>query len=208
MGIHIFIDLFISFFILALVYIIYIKQKTYKKNSDDLINILSNNIQFLTDLNKKHEIVELKRAIDLYSHFQIILNISNCDYISFFKYDYSKRYILLHFILSVDSNGKIHHTDILDKLPITANLPMLNILKSDDDDLYILSLYEIEGKNDDLLISLRNKGINTIYYQNIFKNKENPLGFVSLGYKTENYVLPQENKVEILRIIEKMKTLI
>jgi hypothetical protein len=197
-----------SFLILSLVFIIYVKQKTYKKNSDNLIKILNSNVQFLNDLYKKHEVVELKKAIDLYSQFQIILKMSKCDYVSFFKYDYSKRYIVLHFILSVDSNGRIHHTDILDKLPLTANLSMLNILKSDDDDLYNLPINEIEGKNDDLLISLRNKGISTIYYQNIFKNKENPLGFVSLGYKTENYVLPQEDKVEILRVIEKMKTLI
>ena len=201
--IHIFIDLFVSLVILGLVIIIYLKQKEYKKNSDNLISILNTNVEFLTELHKKHAIMELKRAIDLYSQFQIVLKISKCDYVSFFKYDYSKRYILLHFILSIDNNGKIIHTDILDGLPVTADFKILNILKSDDKDLYFLTINEIKEKND-LFI----KDINTIYYQNIFKNKENPFGFISLLYKNENYLLPEEDKIEILRVIEKMKSFI
>jgi len=208
MEIHVFIDLFLSFIILMLVLVIYIKQQTYKKNSDGLIRILSNNVQFLTDLHRKQEVIDLKKAIDLYSQFQIILKISKCDYVTFFKYDYSKRHILLHFILSIDINGKIIHTDALDKMPLTANLSMLTILKSDDNDLYPLLLNEIEEKNYYMFKSIKNRGINTIFYQNIIKNKETPIGFISLGYKSENYIIPQEDKVEILRIIEKIKSLI
>lgn len=205
---HIFIDLLASFIILGVVLLIYSKQKEYKKNSDQLIDILSKNVEFLTELYKKQEVINLKKSIDLYSQFQIILKISKCDYVSFFKYDYSSRYIILHFILSIDSNGSIIQMNLLDNLPVTANLSILNILKSDDNDLYLLSPSEIEGKNDDLFGHLTEHGINTIYYQNVFKSKENPLGFISLAYKNEKHILPKDDKIEILRIIEKMKSLI
>ncbi len=208
MTIHIFVDLFVSILILSLVFIIYIKQKTYKKNSNNLIKILNNNVQFLTDLYKKHEVIELKKAIDLYSQFQIILKMSKCDYISFFKYNYSKKYIILHFVLSIDNKGSIIQTSILDNLPVTANLSILNILKSDDNDLYLLEPNYFEGKNDAMFKNLKDKNINTIYYQNVFKNKETPLGFISMSYKDKGYILPEDDKVEILRIIEKMKSLI
>lgn len=208
MPIHVFIDLFISLIILGLVFIVYLKQKEYKKGSDTLIKVLSENINFFTQLYKKQEVVNLKKSIDLYSQFQIILKISKCEFVSFFKYDYSNRYILLHFILSINSNGKIIQTSLLDNVPITANLDILNILKSDDNDLYLLSPNEIEGKNDSLYKNLKEREINTIYYQNIFRDKENPLGFISLSYTDESYDLPQEDKIEILRIIEKMKSLI
>ena len=207
--IHIYINFFVYFIMLLLIVVIFIRQKKhhkiYKKNSDNIIKMLSNNIISLTELQKKHEIVELKKSIDLYSNFQIILKLSNCDYVTLFKYDYSKRYIVLHFILSIDNNGKIINTDILDKLPLTANLSILDILKSDGD-LYLLSLNEI--KNDDMFTSIKSKGINTIYYKNIFKNEETPFGFISLGYKNENHVIPTEDKIEILRIVKKMKSLI
>ena len=203
--IHIVVDIFVSLIILVLVVIIYLKQKEYKKNSDNLINILNINVEFLTELYKKHAIIELKKAIDLYSQFQIILKISKCDYVSFFKYDYSNRYIILHFILSIDSKGSIVQNSLLDNMPLTANL---SILKSDDKDLYSLSPIEIEGKNDTLFGHLINHGINTIYYQNLFKSKENPLGFISISYKDENFSLEQDDKVEILRIIEEIKLFI
>jgi hypothetical protein len=206
--INIFIGILLSIIILGIVIMIYIKQKIYKKTSDNLINALSKNLFFFTELNKKQEIVNLKNSIDLYSKFQVILKISKCDYISFFKYDYSNRYIVLHFILSIDNNGTIIQTNILDKLPITANLSILNILKSDDEDLYLLPLSDIESKNDNFFRHLSNNGINTIYYQNVFKYKETPLGFISLAYKNKNYIILQEDKVEILRIIEEMKSLI
>lgn len=205
---HIFIDLLASFIILGVVLLIYYKQKEYKKNSDYLIDILNKNVEFLTELYKKQEVINLKKSIDLYSQFQIILKISKCDYVSFFKYDYSSRYIILHFILSIDSKGSIIQMNLLDNLPVTANLTILNILKSDDNDLYLLSPTEIEGKNDDLFDHLTEYGINSIYYQNVFNNRENPLGFISLAYKEENYILHNDDKIEILRIIEKMKSLI
>lgn len=50
------------------------------------------------------------------------------------------------------------------------------------------------------------RGINKLYYQNVYKNQENPLGFISLSYKDENYKLLDTDKEEILRIIEKMKS--
>ena len=206
--INIIIDLLTSFIILGLVIAIYIKQRANKKHSDHIIDILGKNVEFLTELYKKQEVINLKKSIDLYSQFQIILKISKCDFVSFFKYDYSSRYIVLHFILSIDNKGSIVQMNILDNLPVTANMSILNILKSDDEDLYRLFPNEIEGKNDNLFKNLVSHGINSIYYQNIFKNRENSLGFISLAYKDENYILPKEDKVEILRIIEKMKSLI
>lgn len=203
---HLLVDILFLFVIAFLVTIVYIRQIKYKKVSDDLIKILNKNVEFLTEFSRKQETIQLKNTIKLYSQFQVILKISNCDFISFFKYDYSKRYIVLHFLLSIDDKGTIVQESMLDKLPATSNLLTLNIINSDDTDLHSIKASEIREKDDKVYQIMKYRGISKIYYQNLFKDKENPLGFISLSYKDENFDLPEADKIEILRIIEKIKS--
>jgi hypothetical protein len=195
--------LVITIFFLIL---LYLKQNNCNKLSNELVNILEKNIKFIDEFSKKQEIIQLKNTINIYSKFQVILKISKADYISFFKYDYSKRFIVLHFIISVDEKGYIIHKSALDDLPISSNLLTLNIIQSKDKDLYTLNIDELDCKNHTAYDMMCRKGINKIYYQNIFKNKENPFGFIVLSYKDKNFKLPDSDKTEVLRIIEQIKS--
>lgn len=202
------IDIIFLLIISIFLTIIYIKQMRHKESYLNLLKIISKNVDFLIDFYKKQEVTYLKNTIELYSQFQIILKISKCDFISFFKYDYSKRYVVLHFILSVDEKGTIIQESMLDNLPASSNLLTLNIMKSDDKDLYSITTKELKDKNIKSYEVMEYREIKNIYYQNIFNNKENPLGFVTISYKNENYVIPDSDKIEILRIIEKIKSYI
>jgi hypothetical protein len=189
-----------------LISLIYIRQFKHKKVTDDFIKILNKNVDFLTELSRKQETIQLKNTIKLYSQFQVILKISKCDYISFFKYDYSKRYVILHFLLSTDEKGSIIQESMLDKLPATSNLLTLNIINSDDTDLHSINASEIREKDDKVYQIMKYRNISKMYYQNIFKDMDNPLGFIALSYIDENFIIPEADKIEILRIIEKIKS--
>ena len=203
---HSIIDIFLVSIIMILSLVFYINRIRREKTYSDLFKLLSKNAEFLAEYQKKQEIIQLKNTIKIYSQFQIILKISKCDYITFFKYDYSNRYVILHFLLSMDSKGCIIQENSLDKLPISGNLLALNVLKTDDTDLYTLYTDEMKGKNDIVYHSTKEKGINKIYYQNVFVNKDNPLGFITLSYKDTNFELHEDDKVEVLRIIENIKS--
>jgi len=203
---HSIIDILLVSTIVILLLIFYFNRIRREKSYLELFKILSKNTEFLTEYQKKQEITQLKNTIKIYSQFQIILKISKCDFVTFFKYDYSNRYVILHFLLSIDSKGCIIQENSLDKLPISGNLLALNVLKSDDTDLYTLYTDEMKGKNDIVYHSTKEKGVNKIYYQNVFINRENPLGFITLSYKDKNFELPEDDKVEVLRIIENIKS--
>lgn len=203
---HILVDILFLFVISFLVFIVYIRQIKHKIVSAELIKVLDKNIDFLTHFYRQQEVIHLKNTIQLYSQFQIILKISKCDFISFFKYDYTKRYVILHFLLSIDEKGIIVQESMLDKLPVTSNLLTLNIMKSDDNDLYSININEIKENDEKVYQVMKYRNISKIYYQNLFKDKDNPLGFISISYKDENFEMPDGDKEEILRIIEKMKS--
>ena len=203
---HQVIDFIFLLIITFLVILIYLKQFKSKRVSDNLIGILNKNVEFLTEYYRKQEIINLKRTIQLYSQFQIILKISQANYISFFKYDYSRKYVILHFLLSVDDKGTIVQESMLDKLPVTSNLLTLNIMRSDDNDLYSIDVNEIKEKDEKVYQVMKYRNISKMFYKNIYKDKENPLGFISISYQTENFKLSEGDKFEILRIIEKIKT--
>jgi len=190
--------------LIFLVIVVYTRKIKYKKVYENLFLTLDKHEKFLNEFSKSQEIINLKNSIKIYSKFQIILKISNCNYVTFFKYDYSQRYIILHFIISIDDKGHIIQNSILEDSSIISDLLILNILKSDNDDLYELDINNVKEKNVDNYI--KKSGINKVYYQNIFKDKNNPLGFISLSYKDKDYILQDNDKIEILKIIEKMKS--
>lgn len=200
------IDLFVLMVLTILLINIHLKFLLYKKKSLKLFENLNENIKFLTYIHKKQEVINLKNTIDLYSQFQILLKISKADYISLFKYDYSNRYVVLHFLLSVNDKGIIIQDSNLKDLPVASSLITLNIMKSDNNDLYSMVLDEVKKKDETVYNVMKKREINKIYYQNIYKEEHNPLGYVAISYKDENFIMPEDDKIEILRIIEKMKT--
>lgn len=194
--------------ILVVLFFIYNKQKKCEKISDEFLQISSKNIDFVSKLFDKIEISIIKNNIQLVSYFQIILKISKSDYISYFKYYYSQKQIKLKFMVSLESNGNIIQNSILDNLPITSNILLLDILKSDNN-IYSITDSQIEEKNNIVYEVLKKREIKKIYYYNIYKNNINfPDGFLILSYKDEKYELVDSDKKEIFRLIEKMKKFI
>ena len=197
---------FSFFFVLVLVLIyIHIKQFRYRKTSEDLIKMMDKHVNFLTDMMRKKEVEDLKNMINLYAEFQTIFKISKANYLSFFKYDFSKRYILLHFILSIDDKGSIIQNSMLDRLPASSNLLTLRLLKADGDDLYDIEIDKIEEIDKNIHDIMKSRGIKKIYYQNIYKDVNRPFGYIAISFKDKDYVMPDGDKIEILRIIEKVK---
>jgi len=203
---HIFVDIMFLLVLSFLLALIYIRQYKHKKVSDDLIKILSKNVDFLNDFYRRQEIIQLKNTIQLYSQFQVILKISKADYISFFKYDYSNKFVVLHFLLSVNDKGVILQDSKLEDLPVASSLVTLNIMKSDNNELYSILVDNVKEKDESVYNVMKRRGVNKMYYQNIYKEESNPLGYIALSYKNIDYVLPDDDKIEVLRIIEKIKT--
>ena len=203
---HIFVDIMFLFVITFLVAMIYIRQQKYKIVSNDLIKILSKNVDFLNDFYRRQEVIQLKSTIQLYSQFQVILKISKANYISFFKYDYSNKFVVLHFLLSINDKGVILQDSKLEDLPVASSLVTLNIMKSDNNELYSILVDEVKDKDESVYNVMKKRGVNKMYYQNIYKEELNPLGYIAISYKDGEYMLPDDDKIEIIRIIEKIKT--
>ena len=122
---HFIFDVFFIFFTLFLLISFFILHKKKQKNSENLTNVLNKNIDLLLQFERKHEMNELKNNIQLYSLFQIVLKITKADYVSFFKYDFSQKCVVLNFILSIDDKGFIVQESELDDYPVASNFMTL-----------------------------------------------------------------------------------
>lgn len=201
---YIFIDILFLLVILTLLYIVYIRIIKCRKNSDDLIKILNSNIEFLDLYYKKKEIGQLKKSIKLYSKLKIIMNISKCDFVSFYRYNYSKSFMILSFMISIDKDSNIlEHSDV-DNLPVTSNKTILNIL-NDHDKNELSNITTDDVKTDEYVCDILNRHkINKIQYTNIFKDKNSPEGFILLSYKDKNYKMNSGDETEVLRIAKNL----
>lgn len=192
--------------IILLFTFMYIKQKKCKKVSDNLFYFLNKNLDFLTEMQHKNNEAEILKSIKVYSKFQIIQKISGCDYLSFFKYDHSKRHIELNYIFLMNNKGSIIPRSEYDKLIITNELIKLNLLKSDDNDLSYVE-YEDIKEFDTVTNIIKNRELRGFYYKNIIYN-DKPVGFITIGFKNRDYFIPEHDKIEILRILDKIKSII
>jgi len=185
-------------------------HKKRRKNSNDLAYVLNKNMELLVHFERKHDIKQLKNSIQLYSLFQIVLKIANADYVSFFKYDYSKKFLPINFIVTVDKKGHAIQKSELDNIPASSNLLTLDIIRSDDKDLCYKYVEDIKSDCDDNIIynAYNSKEISKLYYQNIFVDCDMPTGFIIFAYKNKDFVIPEYDKEDILNIIEKMKNYI
>jgi hypothetical protein len=197
----------INIIILAFLTWLYLKKEDRKRKSEALIKVLNSSIKFLDNLYKNKEIIYIKHALQLYSKFQQILLVSKSNYINFFKYDYFQKSVILHFILSLDDKGIIVQKNMFDNIPLENDLLSIDLLKSDDSDLHSLYSTDLEYKYENIYKIIKKYNINKIYYQNIYKEKDKPFGFILLSY-CDDHTMSSEEKSEILKIIENIKEFI
>lgn len=202
---YLLINILLISIIIFLCFFAYYDQIKQNKSHREIIVILNKNIDFLLEYYKRDEITQIRNDIQLYSCFQIISKISKCDYVSLFKYDYSKRYIILHLLLLMDNNGNIIKEKIFEDLPITGELLRFDMLNIDDSINSLCIDNNMIDDNVHIHTIIESKGINKIYYQNIFKNDINPFGIISISYKDKGFELTEDDKVQISRVIENMK---
>lgn len=196
-------------FILILLIKVFIKHEKCKKRSEELIGFLMKQIDFLTELNRKQEIIQLKKSILLYTDFQVVLKMCNCDFISFFKYDYSQKYLGLHFLLTIDNTGTLLHDSVLYDLPLTGGLLTLDILNSNRYDIGELNIELVKTLSENLYDVINRREINKIYYKNVYKYEaSNPIGFIAFSFKDKDALIDEEMKPEIIRISNKIKNYI
>jgi len=145
--------------------------------------------------------------VELYSEVQTILKISESSSISLFRYDYTKSYITLHFIFSINKKGEIFHESFMDKLPATSNMLNLEILKSNGEDLYDFKIESIKDIDMKAYQMLKYREIQKIYFRNIKKDINSPLGYIAFSYK-DDYEIDENQREEIMRITTKISELL
>ena len=201
--IHILISLL---FVIFSVVIIYLSFKIYfnkMKFHKDLLSLLSKNNEILNNFERNRKGEEIKDNIQLYSHIKICSKISKSDYVTLYKYDYSKSNIDIDFLMLVDDNGRNINKSIFDNKMIMSDLIISDIIKCKNIDFQYNYLDDIDNEENKLLyLSLYDKNITKIYYKNIFKSDEiNPVGFIIFYYKDADYVLLEDDKDDILNNI-------
>jgi hypothetical protein len=203
--IHLYFNIFFGIILIILLVSCYIVYKKKRKNVESLNNVLNKNIELLNYFERKHELRELKNSIQLYSLFQIVLKITKADYVSFFKYDYSKKFLPINFILTINSEGKAVQKSLLDNIPAASNLLTLDIIKCDDKDLYPKYVDDIKSQTDYIYDAYCAKDLKKLYYQNIFKDSDKPIGFIIFSYKDKDFILSEDDKKDTMTVIDDMK---
>lgn len=192
----------INFIILIFMYIKITKNNT----CDKTIKTLNRNFDLINSLYKKQYSNYLKKMVELYSEVQTILKISESSLITLFRYDYTKTHIKLNFVFSINQKGEILHESYLDNLPATCNKLNLEIMNSNDDKLNDLTL-DILKDDPKIYQLLKYRNIEKIYFKNITRHSDNPLGYIAFSYETD-YMLDDGQREEILRIINKISELL
>lgn len=191
--------------LLSLIIYIYFSHVKCEKISVQVIEILSKNVNFLNELYKKKEAIEIGKNIKIYSQFKIIAKVAKCDFISFFKYDYTKQQAILDFIFTLDDKSIVDDTLLYG---IGVNILALNSFKFESNDIYYYDIDDMKIENVNIYRSMIYKGTNRVYYQNIYTNSDNPIGLVAISYKDKSYIIPEDDKHEILRMINNLSKIL
>jgi hypothetical protein len=200
------IDLILIFLLICFFLILHFKQLKNEKIFIDLYKFLEKNFGYLGEVYKRKIESELRNSIHVFSQFQIIQKISNADYVTFFKYNYSKRIVELDFIFSLDRSGRMVQDSIFNNITLTGNLLTLDAFRSINCDLCDLDLCEFENKCPEIYGFMTQRELKKIYFKNIFKDdkKETPIAFIVISYK-DNYNLNVDDKNEIKRMIKSIR---
>ena len=202
---HLFIDILIVLIMCLLFLFVYSKQKKCKIVYNNLYNFINKNIDFLTEIHHKQIANELQNSIKIYSKFQVIQKISKSDYLSFFKFDSNLNF---NYLFLIDNKGNIVQHSNFDKFIITEELKKSKVIKNNSEELLCIELNNInENENFDNISSIiKSRELNKFYYKNLFNEKTT--GFFVLSYKDKEFVLDEDDKFEILRILENIKKLL
>lgn len=210
-------DIVINIFItlVIIVFIIIIKKiyNKHKKNYNVLIDFLSRNIEILAYHEKNDYVNMMRKSSKLFSYCQSILKTVSCDYMTFFKYDYSRGYISLDFLFTMNKEGTLIDNSLLDNLPVTSTIMCTKVLRSDNQ-LNFLYIDDIK-ESEELYCAFKERNIYKIYYKNLYNDKgdgtldclSERLGFFFIAY-TDDYIMSEDDKDDVTNTIKKMKKLI
>lgn len=198
------ITILFSVIFILIVYIYFCHAKC-KKISIQVIDILSKNIIFLNELYKKKEALEIGKNIKIYSQFKVIAKVAKCDYISFFKYDHTKDQSILDFVFTLEGESFIDDTLLYS---LGMNVLALDSFKFKSNDLYYYNIDDMKYENINIYRAMKYKGTNKVYYQNIYIDSDNPTGLVAISYKDISYIIPDDDKHEILRMINQLNLIL
>ena len=110
-------------------------------------------------------------------------------------------------MFSMNSTGEIIHENYLDKLPAT-NILNLEIMNSANDDrLHSLIVDDIKEIDEKEYQISKYRNIEKIFFKNLTKNKNVPVGYLSFSYNNK-YILNKQQEEDVLRIMEKMSELL
>jgi len=198
------------FITLVIIGFIIMTKKIYnnnKKNYSTLFEFISRNIDFLTYHENIQYMNMLKETGTLFSYYQRISSDLNFNYMSFFKYDYTKGYISLDFLFTMNNSGKLIDDRVLDELPVTSSKIATTILRSDKDFNYIyLDDIKSLNHNKDIYNIFKERSVHKIYYKKIY-NEVDRLGFFFVTYTEEHTMSDDEQKI-FLDVMNHVKTLI
>jgi len=196
-DIYYIIQVLIILFNLSAIIYIFLKLESKYNTCNRSIRMLSTKHNLLKLLYRKQTLHNMKKMIDLHRELQSILKISKSSYISLFKYNYTKRYITLNFLFSINNNDEIIYENYLNELPATSNTLNLKILKSDGlDNIDSVGLNKISQYSD----------IKKMYFKNIKKNSVS-VGYVAFSYLSD-YQVDFEQRREIEKITNKISELL
>jgi hypothetical protein len=104
----------------------------------------------------------------------------------------------------MNHNGEIIRESYFDNLPTTSNKLNLEILKSNYE-LCSAKTEDVKGVDAFTYDIAKKNNIEKVYFKNILRN-DKPLGYIFISY-TDEYVLDEQQKKEILRIVENISKL-
>lgn len=192
---------------LTIISLMIAKKFLFCKNCDKVIRTLDANLDLLNLVYEKQHHGDLRKMIELYSNVQMILKLTESSFISLFRYDYSKKYIILHFMFSINKTGEIIHESYLDNLPATSNMLNLEIMKSSEDKLHTLFVDDIKDVDIKIYQNMRVRNIHKIYFKNLMNGIDSPIGYVSFCYEND-YILDEHQQEETLRLMKKISDLL
>jgi len=202
-------EIVICVFITLVIVVFIIIRKNHnanKKKYSSIIEILSKNIEKLSNHEDLNYMKILKETSDMFSNGkdyngnESSYN-SQFNYMSFFKYNYKNDYISLDLLFTINNSGVVIDNFLLDDLTVTANIISSSILKSDDNLNYIFiddiksikynkSIYSIIKERDIYKIYLKKN------YEDLEYAESDCLGFFYATY-SDDYII-SDNEEEVL----------
>jgi len=204
----IFFELIIIFSIIIIRYSINIYNSNYNK----LLFFLSKNIENIVKYKSDNYINMLRMSSLLFHNCQKIIQVSKSEFMTYFKYDYSKGYITLNFLFTINKKGLYVDNLSTFDLPLSSNIITSKLLKCDNN---FNSLYidDIKDYNDakDIYIELKKRNINKIYYKNLYtdiytklkESSSNRVGLFMISY-TDDHIMTEDEQSSIMNIIHNM----